>query len=69
MPALLGALRGPVMLMTLGGLLTAHRFSEAGFSKTWPALLIVFGLMKLFQRLASSNAGDALPPGTAGGAQ
>ncbi len=67
--ALLGALRGPVMLMTLGGLLTAHRFSEVTFSKTWPVLLIVFGLMKLFHRMASSTAGEIQPPGMAGGAQ
>ena len=69
MAALIGALRGPVLLATLGGLLTAHRFSDVTFGKTWPVLLIVFGLMKLFQRMASSNAGEAQPPGMAGGAQ
>jgi hypothetical protein len=57
------------MLMTLGGLLTAHRFSEVTFGKTWPVLLIVFGLMKLFHRMALSNTGEAPPPGMAGGAQ
>jgi hypothetical protein len=50
--ALLGAIRGPVMLMTLGILLTSHRFTDVTIGKTWPILLIVFGLMKLFQRLA-----------------
>jgi hypothetical protein len=69
MAALIGALRGPVLLATLGGLLTAHRFSEITFGKTWPVLLIVFGLMKLFHRMALSNAGEAPPPGMAGGAQ
>lgn len=67
--ALIAALRGPVMLMTLGGLLTAHRFSEVTFGKTWPVLLIVFGLMKLIQRMASTSAAEAPPPGMAGGAQ
>jgi hypothetical protein len=67
--ALIGALRGPVMLMTLGGLLTAHRFSEVSFSKTWPVLLIIFGLLKLFQRMTAASAADAQPPGMAGGAQ
>lgn len=65
--ALIAALRGPVMLMTLGGLLTAHRFSDVSFGKTWPVLLIVFGLMKLFQRMAAPGAGEAPPPGMAGG--
>ncbi len=54
--ALLGALRGPIMLATLGGLLTAHRFTDVTFGKTWPVLLIVFGLMKLLQKLASPAA-------------
>jgi len=54
--ALLGALRGPVMMATLGGLLTAHRFTDVTFGKTWPVLLIVFGLMKLFQKLAAPAA-------------
>ena len=67
--ALIGALRGPVMLTTLGGLLTAHRFSEVTFGKTWPVLLIVFGLMKLWQRMASTPAGEAQPPAMPGGAQ
>lgn len=54
--ALLGALRGPVMMATLGALLTAHRFTDVTFGKTWPVLLIVFGLMKLFQKLVAPAA-------------
>jgi hypothetical protein len=57
------------MLTTLGGLLTAHRFSEVTFGKTWPVLLIVFGLMKLIQRMASTTGGQPAPPGMAGGGQ
>lgn len=49
---LLRALRGPVMLITLGALLTADRFSGISFTKTWPVLLIVLGVMKLLERTA-----------------
>ncbi len=65
--ALLGALRGPLMLMTLGGLLTAHRFTDVTFGKTWPILLIVFGLMKLLQRMIGPGGNEPLTPGVAGG--
>lgn len=58
--ALTGALRGPVMLMTLGSLLSVHHFTDVTIGKTWPILLIVFGLMKLLQRLAGpAQAGQA----------
>lgn len=54
---LLRALRGPVMLITFGALLTADRFSSVPFTKTWPVLLIVLGVMKLLERTAF-----AVPP-------
>mgnify|MGYP000184821632 CR=1 FL=1 len=55
------ALRGPVLLITLGVLLTVDRFSGVSFTKTWPVLLIVLGLMKLFERTAMA---EPAPPGT-----
>ena len=65
--ALMGALRGPLMLMTLGGLLTAHRFTDVTFGQTWPVLLIVYGLMKLLQRMIGPSNNEPLTPGVAGG--
>ena len=65
--ALMGALRGPLMLMTLGGLLTAHRFTDVTFGQTWPVLLIVFGVMKLLQRMIGPANNEPLTPGVAGG--
>ena len=53
--ALIRALRGPLMLMTLGILLAVHRFGDAEFYKTWPVLLILLGLMKLLERVANRN--------------
>lgn len=55
--ALIRALRGPVMMMTLGGMLVADHFSRFTFGRTWPVLLIVLGIMKLLER-----AGAGTPP-------
>ncbi len=58
------AVRGPLMLIALGVLLTLHRFQDIRFSKTWPALLILLGVMKLVER-AALRAGQNSSP-TAG---
>lgn len=50
---LLRAARGPLLLITLGILTSLHRFQDISFTKTWPVLLIVLGLMKLAERAAS----------------
>ncbi len=49
---LIRAVRGPILLITLGVLMSLHRFQDINFSKTWPVLLILLGLMKLFERMA-----------------
>ncbi|MCS7041382.1 MAG: DUF5668 domain-containing protein [Bryobacteraceae bacterium] len=49
---LMRALRGPVLLIAFGVLLTADRFAGIPFSKTWPVLLIVLGVLKLLERTA-----------------
>lgn len=53
--SLVRALRGPVMMMTLGGMLVADHFSNFSFSSTWPVLLIVLGIMKLLERFGPSS--------------
>lgn len=69
--ALLRAVRGPVMLITLGLLLTAHRFGDMRFTQTWPVLLIVLGVMKLLERMATRTEfpGAGSGPAAAGGGQ
>jgi hypothetical protein len=48
---LIQAIRGPIMLMTLGGLVVLDYFQKISFTqRTWPVLLIVFGLLKLLER-------------------
>lgn len=46
------AARGPVLLMTLGVLLAVHQNTSYGFEQTFPVLIIVFGVMKLLERVA-----------------
>jgi len=48
--SLLRALRGPVMLITIGVLFALNNFTRYQFSETWPALLIVSGLLSLLGR-------------------
>ena len=57
---LIRASRGPVLLMTLGGLLAIHQFSRATFDQTFPVLIIVFGLMWLLERMAPRSAAQAV---------
>jgi len=45
------AIFGPIMLITLGTLLALDHAGLYGFSRTWPALLIVGGILKLFARM------------------
>lgn len=47
---LMRALRGPVTLIAVGVLFAADHFTEFRFRQTWPALLIVFGVMTLLGR-------------------
>ena len=63
---LVAAIRGPIMLITLGTLLAVDHFGPYGFWRTWPALIIVFGLLKLLERVA---ARPAVRPGVPGGFQ
>ena len=58
--ALLLAVRGPVILVTLGLLMAADQLDRMSFSRTWPVLLILLGLFKLGEHLSSNDhtAGD-----------
>ncbi len=56
------AIRGPIMLITLGSLFAFDISGRVQFWRTWPLLLIVFGLLKLFERLAAGS-GSGMPEG------
>jgi len=49
-PSLLRAIRGPITLITVGVLFALNNFTPYSFDKTWPVLLIVFGLLSLAKR-------------------
>ena len=49
-PSMVRAIRGPVTLITVGVLFALNNFTPYSFDKTWPVLLIVFGLMSLLRR-------------------
>jgi hypothetical protein len=64
------AIRGPVTLITLGGLFALNNFTPYGFSETWPVLLIVFGLLSLLGRTYGApppSPPDGSPPPYTGG--
>jgi hypothetical protein len=57
-------LMGPAMLVTLGVLFLLDSVSRVGFGRTWPAILLVVGVVKLMQSNASSSGHvGPLPPG------
>ena len=61
--AYLQAIRGPVLLVTVGVLFAVHQAGVISFSRTWPLLIIVIGVMKLLER---SLGGAPLPAHPAG---
>ena len=48
--ALVRAMCGPLVLTALGVLLAIDYSGQVSFARTWPALLIIFGLCKLAER-------------------
>lgn len=49
--SLVQAVRGPIMLILLGTLVAIDYFGYQGFSRTWPLLIIVFGVLKLLEKI------------------
>jgi hypothetical protein len=47
--ALMRAIRGPIVMITVGVLFALDEFSVLSFSKTWPAILIVIGILNLYR--------------------
>ena len=50
------AIRGPIMLIILGSLVAIDYAGIQGFWRTWPILIIVFGLLKLLERSSAKPA-------------
>lgn len=56
------AVRGPITLITVGALFAINNFTPYGFDKTWPVILIVFGLLTLVGRSTSQPLEPNAPP-------
>ncbi|MBX9602666.1 MAG: DUF5668 domain-containing protein [Bryobacteraceae bacterium] len=65
--ALVRAARGPLLLITLGILMAADQMGGWHFGRTWPVLLIVFGVTKLLERVADRDPMDLTPSAPPGG--
>ncbi len=56
------AIRGPVVLITIGTLFAIDHFGPYTFDRTWPIVIIVIGLMKLLERALPGPAYNYPPP-------
>ena len=57
------AIRGPIILITVGVLFALQSFNIYGFDQTWPVLLIVIGLLHLIGRTTIPAQPPYPPPG------
>ena len=52
---LIQAVRGPILLITVGVLVAISQAGYFSFGRTWPVLLIIFGLFKLLEKALASQ--------------
>jgi hypothetical protein len=45
------AVRGPILLITFGTLMAFNHMDKLSFERTWPILIIVYGVFKLLERM------------------
>ena len=62
--SMIRAIRGPVTLITIGVLFAFNNFTQYGFDRTWPVILIVFGLLSLLRRGMQPIGAPPGAPGT-----
>ena len=53
--AFLRAIKAPIMMITVGVLFALDSFTPLSFSRTWPVLLVVAGLLSLGRRSCRYN--------------
>ena len=56
------AVRGPILLITIGILFAMHQAGFVSFARTWPLILIVLGVMKLIERMVAPPVPPYVPP-------
>ncbi len=55
------AIRGPVLLVTVGSLLAIDQHGSHPFWRMWPVLLVVLGIMILLERSVARSADEGGP--------
>ena len=63
---LASAIRGPILLITIGSLIAFDTFDGYSFARTWPIIVIVLGVLKLFERMTDRPQEPAQPNRPAG---
>jgi hypothetical protein len=58
------AIRGPIMVITVGALFALNNFTPYSFGETWPVLIIVAGLISLLGRGTAQPQPPTPPPFT-----
>ena len=57
------AIRGPILLIVFGTLVALNHMDVIPFGRTWPILIIVYGLFLLLERVVRPAAPPWPPPG------
>jgi hypothetical protein len=52
---LMRAIRGPIILITIGVLFALDHMTQFTFGRTWPAILIVLGILSLAEHLTATK--------------
>ena len=58
---LITATRGPIMLIALGVLFAVEQGGGTGFSQTWPALIVLYGVLRLVEHILRRNEAGMHP--------
>ena len=64
-PYFVRAVRGPILLITIGVLFAIDHAGGLPFERTWPAIIIVIGVLKLLERAVAPQYNPAYPSGPA----
>ncbi len=56
------SVRGPILLIAIGTLFAMHQAGVLSFSRSWPLILIVLGVMKLIERMVAPPVPPYVPP-------
>ncbi len=59
-PTLLRAIRGPIILITVGVLFALDHMTRFTFGRTWPAILIVLGVLSLGDRFTAHKSTEVV---------